>query len=50
MFKSIFISDGKIYEQYDGVMGYPLGPTLTNAFMYHFENIWLENTTSSLLS
>ena len=24
-------------------MGSPLGPTLANAFMCHFENIWLEN-------
>ena len=24
-------------------MGFPLGPTLANAFMCHFENIWLEN-------
>ena len=28
----------------DGVaMGSPLGPTLANVFMCHFENIWLEN-------
>ena len=24
-------------------MGSPLGPTLANAFICHFENIWLEN-------
>ena len=24
-------------------MGSPLGPTLANVFMCHFENIWLEN-------
>ena len=24
-------------------MGSPLVPTLANVFMYHFENIWLEN-------
>ena len=24
-------------------MGFPLGPTLTNVFTCHFENIWLEN-------
>ena len=40
MFESFFIFDGKFYEQCDGVaMGYPLGPTLTNVFIYHFENI-----------
>ena len=24
-------------------MGYPLGPTLADVFMSHFENIWFEN-------
>ena len=44
MFESIFIFDGKFYEQRDGVaMGFPLGPTLANVFMCHFENIWLQN-------
>ena len=44
MFESFFIFDGKFYEQFDGVaMGSPLGPTLGNVFMCHFENIWLEN-------
>ena len=44
MFESLFIFDGIFYEQSDGVaMGSPLGPTLANAFMFHFENIWLEN-------
>ena len=44
MFQSFFIFDGKFYEQCDGVaMGSPLGPALANVFMYHFENIWLEN-------
>ena len=43
MFESFFIFDGKFYEQCDGVaMGSPLGPTLANVFMCHFENIWLE--------
>ena len=27
-------------------MGFPLGPTLTNVFMCHLENIWLENCPS----
>ena len=47
MFGSFFIFDGKFYEQCDGVaMGSPLGPTLANVFMCHFENIWLENCPS----
>ena len=33
-FKSLFIADGKFYEQCDGVaLGSPLGPTLVNVFM-----------------
>ena len=44
MFESFFIFDGKFYEQCNGIaMGSPLGPTLANVFMCHFENIWLEN-------
>ena len=44
MFESFFIFDGKFYEQCDGVaMVSPFGPTLANAFMWYFENIWLEN-------
>ena len=44
MFESFFIFDGKFYEQCNGVaMGSPLGRRLTNVFMCHFENIWLEN-------
>ena len=36
-----------MYEQCGGVaMGFGLGPTLANAFMCHFENIWLENCPS----
>ena len=30
----------------DVAMGFPLGPTLANVFMCHFENIWLENCPS----
>ena len=38
MFESFFILDGKFYEQCDGVaMCSPLGPTLANVFMCHFE-------------
>ena len=44
MFESFFIFDGKFYEQFDGVaMGFPLGPTLANAFMCRLENICLAN-------
>ena len=47
MFESFFIFDGKFYEKCDGVaMDSPLGPTLANTFMCHFENIWLENCRS----
>ena len=47
MFESFFIFDEKLYEQCDDVaMGSPLGPTLANVFMCHFENIWLENCPS----
>ena len=47
MFESIFIFDGKFYEQCDGVaMGSTLASTLANVFMRHFENIWLENCPS----
>ena len=48
MFESFFIFDGKFYEKFDGVaMGSPLGSTLANAFMCHFENIWLENCSAN---
>ena len=44
IFETFFIFDGKFYEQCNSVaMGSPLGPTLANVFMCHFENIWLEN-------
>ena len=40
MFKSLFIFDGKFYEQCNGVeMGFPFGPALANVSMCHFENI-----------
>ena len=42
--ESFFIFDQKYYKQCGGVaMGSPLGSTLANVFMCHFENIWLEN-------
>ena len=47
MFESFFIFNGKFYKQCDGVaMCSPLGPTLANVFMCHFEKIWLENCSS----
>ena len=37
-YESFFIFDGEYYTQIDGVaMGSPLGPTLANAFLCHFE-------------
>lgn len=43
-FKSFFIFDGKFYEHCDVVaIDSPLGPTLGNVFIFHFENIWLED-------
>ena len=36
--KSSFIFDNKLYKQIDGVaMGSSLGPTLANAFLFHYE-------------
>ena len=40
---SVFYFDGHYYRQKDGVaMGSPLGPALANAFLAHYETIWLE--------
>ena len=45
--ESHFISNGKLYKQVDGVtMGSPLGPTLANDFLVHFEKNWLQNCLS----
>ena len=39
-----FLFDGSIYQQIDGVaMGSPLGPSLANAFLAHYEQIWLND-------
>ena len=47
--ESFFIFDQKYYKQCDGVaMGSPLGPTLANFCMCHFENIWFENCPTQL--
>ena len=37
--------NNEYYSQLDGVaMGYPLGPTLANAFLCHFEKQWLSDS------
>ena len=45
---ALILFNGKYYEQIDGVsMGSPLGPTLANVFLCHWENIWLEKCPES---
>ena len=40
---SCFLFNGNYYCQIDGVaMGSPLGPTLANLFLCHYEEIWLD--------
>ena len=40
-----FLHNGKLYKQIDGVaMGSPLGPTLANLFLGHFEQEWLRSS------
>ena len=34
---------GKYYKQKDVAMGSPLGPTLANVFLYHFEEQWMSD-------
>jgi hypothetical protein len=42
--ESFFLFDNCAYQQCDGVqMGSPLGPTLANSFLCHFETSWLNN-------
>ena len=42
--ESSFIFDNILYKQIDGVaMGSPLGPTLANAFLCHYEKLWLDS-------
>ena len=39
-----FLFDGVFYQQVDGVaIGSPLGPSLANAFLAHYEQIWLND-------
>ena len=41
--ESFFIFDKTFYKRLDGVvMGFPLGPTLANAFLCYHEKIWLD--------
>ena len=41
-YESFFIFNGEYYTQVGGVaMWSPLGPTLANAFLSHFEEKWL---------
>ena len=43
-----FLFNDILYKQVDGVaMGSPLGPTLANAFMCHWEEKWLRNCPAS---
>ena len=45
----MFLFDGKLYKTIDGVtMGSPLGPTLANFILAHFENKLLQNTSIPL--
>ena len=45
--ESSFIFDNKLYKQIDEVaMDSPLGPTLANAFLCHYEKIWLNECPS----
>ena len=39
-----FLFDGIVYQQVEGVaMGSLLGPSLTNTFLSHYEQIWLND-------
>ena len=47
--ESSFIFDNKLYKEIDGVaMGSPIGPTLANASLCHYEQIWLNECPSQL--
>ena len=47
--ESPFIFDNKLYKQIEGiVMGSPLGPTLANAFLCHYEKNWLNECPECL--
>ena len=43
-YESLFTFDNKYYFQWDGAaMGFSLEPTLSNAFLCHFEKYWLSD-------
>ena len=45
--ESSFTFDNKLYKQIDEVaMGSPIGPILSNAFLCHYEKIWLNKCHS----
>ena len=45
--ESTFVFDFLLYKQIDGVaMSSLLGPTITNAFLCHYEKEWLDNCPS----
>ena len=47
--ETYFLFKGKLYKQAEGVaMGSPLGLSLANAFLVHFEKKWLQNCPSDL--
>ena len=46
--ESFILFNGQYYKQIDGVaMGSPLGPTLANIFLCHYESKWLDQCPSS---
>ena len=50
-YESFFIFNVEYYTEIDGVaMESPLGPTLVNAFLCHFEKKWLSECPLELLS
>ena len=50
-FESFFVFDGEYYIEVDGVaMGFPLGPTLANAFLCYYEKKWLRECPEKYLN
>ena len=42
--ESLFIFENSLYRQIDGIaIGFPLDPTLANAFLCHYEKEWLDS-------
>ena len=47
MSESLILFSKEFYKQHGGVaIGSPIGPTLTNVFVYYHEKIWLQNCPS----